>query len=134
MHLFSAYNTCVKGEDMKGNLLIVDDEIDLSENMKELLEDEANDIYIASNGVEGLEILKTYKIDVVVSDVKMPVMDGLKLIKEARGLGHNMPFIFYTGHGSAELKRIAHELGALDLLTTPNFLNLELAVRSAMPH
>lgn len=119
---------------MKGNLLIVDDEFDLSTNMKELLEDEAQDIFIAQNGVEGLAILKTHKIDVVVSDVKMPVMDGLKLIKEARELGLNMPFIFYTGHGSNELKRIARELGALDLLVKPNFLNLEQAVRSAMPH
>lgn len=117
---------------MKGNLLIVDDEVDLSVNMKELLEDEAKNIFIANNGEEGLEILKTQKIDCVVSDVKMPVMDGLKMIEIARQLGLNMPFIFYTGHGSAELKRMARELGALDLLTKPNFLNLELAVRNAM--
>ena len=117
---------------MKGNLLIVDDEIDLSVNMKELLEDEAHNIFIANNGEEGLAILKSQKIDCVVSDVKMPVMDGLKFIEMARKLGLNMPFIFYTGHGSVELKRIAHELGAMDLLTKPNFLNLELAVRSAM--
>jgi two-component system response regulator (stage 0 sporulation protein F) len=118
---------------MKGNLLIVDDEIDLSVNMKELLEEEAHDIFIANNGQEGLEILKNYKIDVVVSDVKMPIMDGLKLIEEARKIGLNMPFIFYTGHGSAELKRTVRELGAVDLLTKPNFSNLEQAVRTAMP-
>jgi two-component system, NtrC family, nitrogen regulation response regulator NtrX len=118
---------------MKGNLLIVDDEVDLSVNMKELLEDEARDIFIANNGQEGLEILKSQKIDVVISDVKMPVMDGLKLIQEARKIGLNMPFIFYTGHGSAELRRLVQELGATDLLTKPNFLNLELAVRTAMP-
>lgn len=119
---------------MKGNLLIVDDEVDLSVNMKELLEDEAKDIFIANNGKEGLEILKKYKIDCVISDVKMPVMDGLKFIQEARILGLNVPFIFYTGHGSAELKKMARDLGATDLLTKPNFLNLELAVRNAMPH
>lgn len=117
---------------MKGNLLIVDDELDLSVNMKELLEDEAKNIFIANNGAEGLEILKTQKIDCVVSDVKMPVMDGLKFIEKARELGLNMPFIFYTGHGSTELKNQAHELGAMDLLTKPNFMNLELAVRMAM--
>lgn len=117
---------------MKGNLLIVDDEIDLSVNMKELLEDEAKNIFIANNGAEGLEILKTQKIDCVVSDVKMPIMDGLAFIENARKLGLNMPFIFYTGHGSAELRTQAHELGAMDLLTKPNFMNLELAVRTAM--
>jgi len=117
---------------MKGNLLIVDDEIDLSVNMKELLEDEAQNIFIANNGKEGLAILKSHKIDCVVSDVKMPIMDGLEFIEIARKLGLNMPFIFYTGHGSVELRSIAHELGAMDLLTKPNFLNLEQAVRSAM--
>jgi CheY-like chemotaxis protein len=117
---------------MKGNLLIVDDELDLTLNMKELLEDEANTIFIASNGEEGLKILQSQKIDCVVSDVKMPVMDGLQFIEAARKLGFNMPFIFYTGHGSKELKKTAHDLGAMDLLTKPNFTNLELAIRNAM--
>lgn len=117
---------------MKGNLLIVDDEIDLLINMKELLEDEAQNIFIANNGEEGLAIIKTQKIDCVVSDVKMPIMDGLEFIKIARKLGLNMPFIFYTGHGSVELKSQVHQLGAMDLLTKPNFLNLEQAVRIAM--
>lgn len=117
---------------MKGNLLIVDDEIALSENMKELLEEEAQHIFIANNGAEGLEILKTHKIDCVVSDVKMPVMDGLKMIQEARMLGHQVPFIFYTGHGTEELRKQAAALGAADLLTKPNFLNLEMAIRKIM--
>jgi CheY-like chemotaxis protein len=117
---------------MKGNLLIVDDEIDLSTNMKELLEDTAQSIFIAANGVQGLEILKTQKIDCVVSDVKMPVMDGLRMIEIARQLGMTMPFIFYTGHGSTELKKMAHELGATDLLTKPNFLYLETLIKKTM--
>lgn len=90
---------------MKGNLLIVDDEVDLSWSMKELLEDEAHHIYIANNGEEGLAILRSQKIDCVVSDIKMPVMDGLQFIETARKLGFNMPFIFYTRHGSSELKK-----------------------------
>lgn len=90
---------------MKGNLLIVDDEIALSENMKELLEEEAQYIFIANNGAEGLEILRNNKIDCVVSDVKMPIMDGLKMIETARTEGLEVPFIFYTGHGTDELKK-----------------------------
>jgi two-component system nitrogen regulation response regulator NtrX len=117
---------------MKGNLLIVDDEVDLSWSMKELLEDEAHHIYIANNGEEGLAILMSKKIDCVVSDVKMPVMDGFKFIETARKLGLNMPFIFYTGHGSSELKKIAHDLGATDLLTKPNHFNLEIAIRKIL--
>jgi CheY-like chemotaxis protein len=117
---------------MKGNLLIVDDEIALSENMKELLEEEAHEIFIANNGQEGLEILQRYKIHCVISDMRMPVMDGLQMMKEARKAGLNVPFIFYTGHGTDELKRQVAALGAADLLTKPNFLNLEAAVRKVM--
>ena len=117
---------------MKGNLLIVDDEVDLSWSMKELLKDEAHHIYIANNGEEGLAILRSQKIDCVVSDIKMPVMDGLQFIETARKLGFNMPFIFYTGHESSELKKIANHLGATDLLTKPNYLNLEIAIRNVL--
>jgi CheY-like chemotaxis protein len=117
---------------MKGNLLIVDDELDLLTNMKELLEDEAHHIYLANNGEEGLAILRSHKIDCVVSDIKMPVMDGLTFIKMARKLGLNMPFIFYTGHGSSELKKITRDLGATDLFTKPNHFNLEIAIRNVL--
>ena len=117
---------------MKGNLLIVDDEVDLSWTMKELLKDEAHHIYIANNGEEGLSILMSHQIDCVVSDIKMPVMDGLKFIETARKLGLSVPFIFYTGHGSPELKKIAHDLGATDLLTKPNYFNLEIAIRNVL--
>jgi CheY-like chemotaxis protein len=119
---------------MKGNLLIVDDEVDLSENMKELLEDEAEQIFLAFNGQQGLEILKKNQIDCVVSDIRMPVMDGLRMLREARRLGLQTPFIFYTGHGSPELKMEATDLGARDLITKPNFFNLESAVKEALGH
>jgi DNA-binding response OmpR family regulator len=117
---------------MKGNLLLIDDEEELSESMKELFMEEAQDIYIANNGAEALEILSCYKIDCVVSDIKMPVMDGLKFMKEARHRGHSQPIIFFTGHGTEQLKREVREMGAADLLMKPNFLMLELAIRKHM--
>lgn len=117
---------------MKGNLLIVDDEIELTQNMKILLEDEAQEIFLAHNGQEALEILKANKIDCIVSDIRMPVMDGLTMFEMAKEQGIDSPFIFYTGHGTQELKDMALDLGAFDLLVKPNFLNLELAIREAM--
>lgn len=118
---------------MKGNLLLIDDEIELSESMKELFEDEARNIYIACNGEEALQILENQQIDCVVSDIKMPVMDGLKFMKAARERGHSQPIIFFTGHGTEQLKREVRDLGAADLLMKPNFLMLELAIRKHMP-
>jgi len=117
---------------MKGNLLLIDDEAELSESMKELFMDEAQEIFIANNGQEALEILERNEIDCVVSDIKMPVMDGLKFMKIARERGHSQPIIFFTGHGTEQLKKEVRELGAADLLMKPNFLMLELAIRKHM--
>lgn len=114
---------------MKGNLLLVDDEPALSENMKELLEEEAHEIYTATNGRDALEIIQNYKIDCVISDIRMPIMDGIKFLKNTRERGYEMPFIFYSGHGSDQLKRELTAMGALDLLTKPNYANLELMIR-----
>ena len=79
---------------MKGNLLLIDDETELSESMKQLLEDDAHEIFIAANGAEALELLVQKKIDCIVSDIKMPVMDGLRFMKLAREKGFQRPIIF----------------------------------------
>ena len=117
---------------IKGNLLLIDDEVELSQSMKELLEDEAKHIFIANNGEEALSILEKNNIHCVVSDIKMPVMDGLKFMRIARERGHSQPIIFFTGHGTEQLKKEVRELGAADLLMKPNFLMLELSIRKHM--
>ncbi len=117
---------------MKGNLLLIDDESELSESMKELLEEEAQNIFVANNGEEALAIMDVHQIDCVVSDIKMPVMDGLTFMQLARKRGHNQPIIFFTGHGTEQLKTEVRDLGAADLLMKPNFLMLELSIRKHM--
>ncbi len=117
---------------MKGNLLLVDDELTLIEAMKELLEEEASVIFTAKNGSEALCILERESISCIVSDIKMPVMDGIKFFHEAKKRDQNLPFIFFTGHGSDELREEVAHLGATDLLIKPNFNLLELAIRKAM--
>lgn len=116
----------------KGNLLLIEDEGELSQSMKELLEDEAKNIFIANNGEEALIILEENIIHCVVSDIKMPVMDGLKFMRIAREQGYIQPIIFFTGHGTDQLKKEVRELGATDLLMKPNFIMLELAIRKHM--
>lgn len=114
---------------MKGNLLLIDDEAELSESMKELFEEDADKIFIACNGEEALNIMSDHQIDCVVSDIKMPVMDGLKFMKTARELGHQQPIIFFTGHGTEQLKQEVRDLGATDLLMKPNFYMLQAAIK-----
>ena len=106
---------------MKGNLLLIDDECELSESMKELLEDEACEIFLACNGKEALYILENHEVHCVVSDIKMPVMDGINFMKLARERGHSQPMIFFTGHGTEQLKDEVRRMGAADLLMKPHF-------------
>lgn len=119
-------------ERKKGNLLLIDDEAELSESMKELFEEEAQEIFIAANGEEALTIMELEDIQCIVSDIKMPVMDGLRFMQEARERGYEQPIIFFTGHGSEQLKKEVQDLGANELLMKPNFLLLELTIRKYM--
>lgn len=114
---------------MNGNLLLVDDEPALVEMMKELLQDDGLTVFTARNGEEGLKVLLQEKIDCVVSDIKMPVMDGLTFIQHVRNEGFNLPFIFYSGHACERLRATCMGLGASDLLSKPHFGDLEESIR-----
>ncbi len=79
------------------NILVVDDEPDIREGIILLNDIESRNFQSASNGVEALELLKKHHFDVVVSDISMPKMPGTELIKKARELGIETPFIFISG-------------------------------------
>ena len=113
-------------------LLLVDDEVCLTESMKELLEDGALHIITANNGAQALQILQTTQVHCVVSDIKMPVMDGLTLLQKTRELGFVTPFIFYSGHACEKLEKITRDLGAIGLLTKPEFARLEKIIHSVI--
>lgn len=115
---------------MRKSLLLVDDEPALLETMKELLlmEDDALQIYTARNGLEALQILLNHSIDCVVSDMKMPGLDGLGLIQKAREFKIGVPFIFYSGHACDQLLYEARKWGALDLICKPQFQLLEQTI------
>lgn len=116
----------------KGNLLIIDDEQMILSSLKELLEDVADKIFVADNGLEGLKILESEQVHTIVCDINMPQMTGLEVIKEVRSRNIEIPFIFYTGYGSRELMMEAVKFGAFDFLEKPNMDGLEQIVTSAL--
>ena len=116
----------------KGNLLIVDDEPLLLKNLKISLEDYADTIFTASNGLEALEIYNKENIHCIICDINMPLMNGVEVIKKIREMGSNVPFIFYTGHRNPELMFEAVKYGAFDFLDKPHFEGLEEVISRGM--
>jgi two-component system chemotaxis response regulator CheY len=80
-------------------ILAVEDEPEYLEMLQEVMQGIGHSIVIALNGAEALEVLGNQKIDVVVSDVKMPTMNGIEFHQRLRALPEhrNTPFIFLTG-------------------------------------
>ena len=109
----------------KGNLLIVDDEPIILERLKFNLEDYADSVFTAANGVEALERLGEHQIHCVICDINMPKMTGVEVIKNIREKGNEVPFIFYTAHGNQDLMMEAVKYGAFDFLNKPNLDGLE---------
>ena len=103
----------------QSSILVVDDEPFLREIMEGWLARVAGRVLGAENGVQALEILATNKIDLILSDIRMPVMDGialLKKIKEARV--HTPEVIFLTGFSDIPLRE-AYDIGAEAVLEKP---------------
>jgi len=71
------------------------------------------------DGSEALKIIKEKHVDLVLTDFKMPEMDGLELLKTARGLGFKVPFIIMTAYGCVDITFKALEYGASAFLTKP---------------
>ena len=109
----------------KGNLLIVDDEPIILKRLKFNLEDYADEVYTAENGLEALEVLKSKIVHCVICDINMPKMNGVEVIKSIRAEGNEVPFIFYTAHGNQDLMMEAVKYGAFDFLNKPNLDGLE---------
>lgn len=109
----------------KGNLLLIDDEIMIIENLQLFLESYADNIFIANDGRQALEILQREDIQCIVCDINMPHMNGLEFIKQVREDGREVPIIFYTAYNSSEILSEAVKYGAFDFLTKPNLDGVE---------
>ena len=101
------------------NILIVDDEAEVLELLSELVERLGYNPIIASCGRDALEILDKTKIDVILSDLVMPEMDGIELLKRAKAQKGDIPFLVITGHPTIESAVETIKKGAYDYLPKP---------------
>ena len=116
-------------------ILIIEDEEPIRRVLVRILIDENKNFKIteAKNGKEGISYLKKEKFDLVLCDIKMPKMDGIEVLQEAKINNINIPFIILTGHGNLETAVDAMKLGAYDFISKPPDLNrLLTTVRNAL--
>lgn len=104
---------------MKGKILIVDDEKAIRDPLQMVLSDESYYSETASDGIEGLEKLKSNDYDIVISDIKMPNLDGIELLKQASDVSPSTLFIIMTAYASVQTAIDALRLGAYDYLIKP---------------
>jgi diguanylate cyclase (GGDEF)-like protein len=83
------------------SILYVEDEIEIRESLGKFLQRFTDKLYIAKNGKEGLELYKKYKPDIVISDIKMPVMNGIEMLKAINEINPEQPSIFTTAHSES---------------------------------
>jgi len=92
-------------------LLYVEDDQSLRENYKEFFQRRVKTVLIASNGQEGLEIFKMSSPDFIVTDIKMPIMNGLEMIQEIKKISHDIPIIITSAYSDQETLMEAVNLG-----------------------
>jgi DNA-binding response OmpR family regulator len=103
---------------MRKSILIVEDELRIRFLLRDYLMKEDFNVFEASNGEEGLFIFITQKIDLVLLDIMMPVMDGLTMLEKLRAVS-TVPVILLTAKGEEEDKLQGYDFGADDYMTKP---------------
>lgn len=124
-----------KPEDI--NVLVIDDEKNLTLAMRRLLSAEGYNTETAASGVIALEVVKEKKFDVIFLDVNMPEMNGLETFKKLKKVAPKSAVIMITGYGKTlkALVEEAQELGVRTVINKPfKITEITSAIREAVPH
>lgn len=114
-------------------ILIVDDEVELLDKIQFILEDHADEVFIADTTEKAMEILDNQDdICCVISDINLPNSTGLDLLKSVRDKNIKIPFIFYSGRADDEAMVESAQYGTYDFIMKPNFKQLEDSVAIAI--
>jgi YesN/AraC family two-component response regulator len=118
---------------MSNSVLIVDDEDEIRELIGLQLEDPERVFHFAANGAEAIEVLSKQKIDLVISDIAMPKMNGFELLRKIKLMGFNTPVIILTGHADSMVANQLRTYSVRSFINKPwNRQDLEDAVVSVL--
>jgi two-component system, chemotaxis family, chemotaxis protein CheY len=121
-----------KGKYMKWELLLLDDEPCILDALAELLTEDDITVTKAKNGVEGLQLLKERHFDVVVSDINMPLMDGITMFYEARASNIFVSHIFFSAYVEPKISESLKLAGVAAIVQKPHFEKLSAEINSVL--
>ncbi len=102
------------------NILIADDDQEILDILKEMIQREGYRVFLASNGKKAVEAIKINPIDLAILDIKMPVMDGIEALKEIKKIDQGIEVLIITGYADLEtLKQTISDHGAFDYILKP---------------
>lgn len=105
---------------MAEKILIVDDEPDMLKLLSMILREKTPyEITTTNNPVEAVELAKKGEFDLVITDLKMPGLDGLQLLEEVKKRDEDIPVIIITAYGTIDAATEAIEKGGFDFITKP---------------
>jgi DNA-binding NtrC family response regulator len=101
------------------NVLIIDDEPLMRISIADALKDEGCQVKVAATGLEGMDLIKKEPFEIVISDLRLPGMDGLQILQTCKEVSPKTGVIVITAHGSVETAVGAMKMGAYDYITKP---------------
>jgi DNA-binding NtrC family response regulator len=105
---------------MPQRILVIDDELDMLMLLRMIIEDNTGyEVETTNNPSEALKLLTEKDYNLVISDLKMPGMDGIELFDELREIRPDVPVIIMTAYGSLETSEDAMKKGVADFITKP---------------
>ena len=115
------------------NILLVEDDRTERLGIKTFLDSCKYNVFTASNGKEALEIIANKSIDLITTDIQMPVMDGIELLEKTKEINSKVPVIVITAFATVENAVKAMQKGAEDFLTKPvNLAELKLKIEKVI--
>ncbi|MBB5049612.1 two-component system response regulator FixJ [Rhodopseudomonas rhenobacensis] len=103
----------------RGNVYVIDDDPAMRDSLEFLLDSVDFQVVLFESAVAFLDALSTLEFGCVVSDVRMPGIDGMDLLKRLKTNGNPLPVVIMTGHGDVPLAVEAMKLGAVDFIEKP---------------